>query len=284
MTERDEETTVPDDARAVRKDAITEKELEKVIRRATELQFRRREYTAELTTAEVLQIGEEVGLDQAHVQQALSEVRALSLVPKKPAEGELAVWLYGTSVVQVSRVIPGTPPEIDALIEGFLTTQEALRKVRNQPGRTLWEPAEGFASKMQRGMNIAGRAYVLAEVKAVAVFVEALDEERSMVTLTADLSNQRTGSAAGWYCGVGGVATALTIAATVAGGLPALLIAPVAVAATLGVGTLGAERSVRKKWERLRLALQGLLDSVEHKEQPVSGGQALLEKISNWLE
>jgi len=184
----------------------------------------------------------------------------------------------------VSRVIPGTAAEVEGRLEGFLTTQESLRKIRNQPGRTLWEAAEGFASKMQRGMNFAGRSYELAEVKAIAAFVEALDEERSMVTLTADFSNQRSGVAAGWYAGFGGASAGLSVAAILAGGLPALLVVPLAVAATLGVGTVGAERSVRAKRKRLLLALQGLLDSVEHGEQPVSGGQALLEKISNWLE
>lgn len=270
--------------RPVRRESITEAELEKVIRRATELQFRGREYAPELTTAEVMQIGEEVGLELTHIQQALSEVRALSLVPKKPAEAELAVFLYGTAVVQASRVVPGASGEVSRRLEGFLTTQECLRKIRNQPGRTLWEPSEGITSKLQRGMNFAGRPYVLAQARTVAAVVEPLDEERSMVTLTVDLGDHRIGAAAGWYSGLGAATGALTLAATLAGGVPVLLVAPVAVAVTLGLGTIGAERTVRRRRKRIYVALQGLLDSVEHGEQPVSQGAAFLEKLSNWLE
>ncbi|MDF1561513.1 MAG: hypothetical protein P1V51_00640 [Deltaproteobacteria bacterium] len=267
-----------------RRDSITEAELEKVIRRATELQFRRREYAAELTRAEVLQIGEEVGLDPAHVQQALSEVKALSLVPDLPPEAELPTFLFGSAIVQVSRVVPGTLAEVSGRLEGFLTTQECLRKVRNQPGRTLWEPSDGFVSKLQRGMNFAGRPYRLAEARSLAVSIESLDEERSMVTLTVDLSNLRVSAAAGSYSGFTAGTVGLSVAAVLAGGLPLLLVAPLALATTLGLGTLAAERAVRQHRKKLVLSLQGLLDSVEHGEKPVSQGAVLLEKISTWLE
>lgn len=235
------------------------------MRRAAELQFAAGgEGAGALDEAELVRIGEEVGLDARYVRQALAERRAAALVPTMPTERALPTRLWGSAVVRESRVAPGARDEVLRKVEVFFRERESLRQVRDRPGRSLWEPASDLWSHLQRGLDFGGRGYNLAKAKGVALSVEQLEPGRSLVTLTVDLRNQRAEHAAGWLLGLALPAGILSAAGLVLGAeAPVFLAAPLAGAATLGAGSWAAARTFRRRRERVRLALQGLLDRLE---------------------
>lgn len=246
---------------------ISPAQLERVIRRAADLQMGsgEGEGTGELDEAEVVRIGEEVGLDPRHVRQALAEVRADSLVPGLPEDSELATRVWGPGLVRESRVVPGSRGEVEAKLDRHFREVELLKRVRSQPGRSLWEAAGGLVSTMQRAMDVGGRGYELAKARSLEVSVELLEEGRCLVTLTADLRNARGQAAAASYTigSLVGAAGAIFLVATGGPELPLLLGSAAAGAPALGGATWATHAWVKKRCGRVRLVLQGILDRLE---------------------
>lgn len=247
--------------------SLSSADLERVIRRASDLQFRAGSGEGEsaLDEAEVVRIGEEVGLEPRYVRQALAEIHADSLLPAVPAESRLPARLWGLGLVRASRVVPGERADVEPKLEAHLQERELLKRVRHQPGRSLWEPAGGLLSTMKRAMDVGGHGYELAKARSVELVVEGLEPGWSLVTLTADLRNERSQTAVGWH--VLGVALALPASIfLVATGGPEL---PVLVGSGLagGVGLGGASWATavhyRKRRERTQVVLEGLLDRLE---------------------
>jgi hypothetical protein len=250
---------------------LSSAEVERVIRRASDLQFEAGATGAAdgLEEGELIRIGEEVGLGPRYVRQALAEVRADSLVPALPSESSKAARVFGSGLVRASRVVPGNPPEVEDRVATYFRDHELLKPVRSQPGRSLWEPAGGLLSTMRRAMDVGGRGYELAKARNIAVDIEPLESGWSLVTVTADLRNARNEAAAGWY--LGGVFTALgaSISLLVTGGatLPLLLGSGLISGAVLGTATWATGKTFRKRWTRMEMALQGFLDRVERGEE-----------------
>lgn len=252
--------------------AVSPTELERVIRRASDLQFRSGASDAGLLDEEeLLRIGEEVGLDPRYVRQALAEVHADSLVPALPEESALAAKLWGSGVVRASRVVPGGAVEVEAELEAYLREREVLTRVRSRPGRSLWEPAGGLWSTMRRTLDVGGHGYELAKARNLEVRVETLEPGFTLVTLTADLRNERKSIAAGWYAGLTMAAGPVAIALLAAVGVDALTVLGAGALATsaLGGATAATERHFRRRAERMELILQGVLDRLEQGERLV---------------
>ncbi|MFO7586664.1 MAG: hypothetical protein R6X22_01190 [Gemmatimonadota bacterium] len=238
-------------------------QLERVIQRAAELQFARDDVPEDLTEEEVVRIAGEVGLETRHVRQALAELRANALVPAIPADAGLAARFLGPALVQASRVVPGDPPGVLRELSSHLRERESLRTVREQPGRQLWEPAADLMSKLSRSFDFSGRGYELARCRSLEVSAEPLESGRSLLTLTADLRNQRTEHAVVWLSCLG-AAGAGASAALVFGFLaPPLLALPAVGAAVVAAGGYGASRTVARRRARVELALLGILDRLE---------------------
>jgi hypothetical protein len=244
--------------------SIPSAELERVIRRAAELQSAAGEARTEVLDAgEILRIGREVGLDERHVRQALAEVQADALLPEPPRESALALRLWGEAHVRATRTVPGSPSVVQSRVESHFRDRESLAEVRRRPGRSLWRPSTGLASKVQRTFDLSGRSYDLAEVRQIELAVTGLEADWSLVTLTADLTNRRASFVGGWLtgsvCGYGllAVATVLSFA------LPPAL--PIAVAGGAAVGTTvwGAGFNLRRQRASVALAMEGLLDRLE---------------------
>lgn len=258
--------------------SVPAERLQDVIRRAAELQLGEGEGSREvLSSAEILRIGSEVGLEPRHVRRALAEVRAESLLPEAPEDRGMPRRLWGDAVVRASRAVPGPPGEVQDRVEEHFRSRESLQSVRRRHGRSLWEPAGSLVSKMQRALDVGGRGYELAEGRQVELAVSELEEGWSLVTLTVDLRNQRTEHGVGWLTGsVVGAAPAAVVATAALGVTPFLAI-PALAAAAAGVASLGGRWSVRRKRERLELVLQGLLDRLEQ-------GDALEPRRPDWRE
>ena len=258
--------------------AVSHAQLEKIIRRASDLQFRDSSETeSALDGAEVVRIGGEVGLEPRYVQQALAEVQAEALVPAMPADSGLAQRLFGDCLVRASRVVPGDQSEVEGKLEEHLREKELLKRVRSRAGLSLWEPAGGVVSQMRRAMDVAGHGYELAKARNIQVAIEQLEQGWSLATLTADLRNTRNQAAGGLYTAVLGSSIGMSIAILATGGIALLpIIGAVAVgAAGFGGATWATGAAVRKRVARMELALQGLLDRLEL-------GETLLITDGSW--
>lgn len=246
-------------------------DLERVIRRASDLQFRGGEgggSGGELDEAELVRIGGEVGLEPHYVRQALAEVRAESLLPDLPDESELATRLWGSGLIRASRAVPGAPADVESRLEGHLRDVELLKRVRSRPGRSLWEPAGGLLPSMRRAMNVGGHGYRLAQARSLELVVDGLEEGWSLVTMIADIRNERAGLAAGWHLGLlpVGLGAAIFLVATGGPELPILLGSGLAGGGAAGGATWATAQHFRRRRERTGLALEGLLDRLERGE------------------
>jgi hypothetical protein len=245
---------------------VTRAQLERVIRRASDLQFRdSSEAGSALDAAEVVRIGGEVGLESRYVQQALAEVQAEALVPAMPTDSGLAQRLFGSGLVRASRVVQGDRSEVEGKLEEHLRERELMKRVRSRSGLSLWEPAGGLVSSMRRAMDVAGHGYELAKARNVQVAIEQLEPGWSLVTLTADVRNARNQAAGGFYGAFMSSSIGISVAILATAGLAVLpIIGAVAVgAAGFGGATWATGVSVRRRHARMELTLQGLLDRLE---------------------
>lgn len=237
--------------------------LEHVIRRAAELQHSAGEDSPEtLSRDEVMRIGREVGLEPRHVRRALAEQRAESLLPEAP-EDDAVLRTLGSGLVRASRAVPGGRAEVQGKVEEHFRTRESLQAVRQRPGRSLWEPAEGLLSKMQRAMDVGGRGYELAEARSVELSVSDLEQGWSLVALTVDARNLRSQHAVSWLAGSAPVWFAGAVTFELVLGVPWLVTGPLAGAGVLGTGAVGGRWSYEKRRRRMELVVSGLLDRLE---------------------
>ena len=252
---------------------LNRSELDRVIRRAAELQLREgseADDEAALSEDEVLRIGKEVGLAPSHMRRALGELRAEALVPALPSDDGPLRRLVGPARIRVERVVPGDAKEVEERMVRWLADAESLHAVRRRAGVSLWEPAEGFLAQLQRGLKWGGQRYELAQAKQIEVSVQGLEDGFALVTLTLDVTNirmeQGAGSAAGFAAGGAVAASVVTVAATAFP--PVAVIACGLAGATLaGAGGLAIGRmTFRQRSERIRLAAEGLLDRLERGE------------------
>ena len=248
---------------------VTREQLERIILRASDLQFRRsKPVGGELRAGEVVQIGAEVGIEERYVRQALAEVEAASLIPDAPPDEGLAHRIAGPATVSASRVVPGSPPEVEANLESYLRQEELLRQVRSRSGGSVWEPGTGLVHQMRRAFDVGGRRYTLAKTRDLQIRVTALESGWSLVTLTADIGNLRAERIGGWFAGLGlsGAASGLGLFMATGGGALPLLGGLAILSGFMGLATVSARAGMRKTRQRTKRALEGLLDRLERGE------------------
>lgn len=264
-------------ARETTGEGLDREQLDRVIRRASELQHAGSDVTANerIPESEVLRIGREVGLDPEHVRRALGELRAEGLLPSTERDTGVLTRLVGPARIGASRVVPGAGGELLESLEGYLERGESLRQVRKRAGRSRWEPAEGLVASLQRGIGWGGRSYDLARIRALEVSVEPLDEESTLVAFVADLSSNRSESGWGWMVGLGtgGGGLGMAVGTFVAG--PILIVPGVVLGAAGGV--VAARRDYANRLERTRMVLEGILDRLE-------AGEPLLAEPHSWRD
>lgn len=232
-----------------------------MIRRAAELQARAAEQHGNegMDPAELLRIGQELGLSTAHLQQAIAEVRGGG-----PAEAGMLHKLFGPALIRASRTVPSDAEDVRQELERYLVDREYYTVLRRFHDRTIYEQASGVNAAVGRSMSQAfGRSRLLG-FKRLEVGVQSLEDGFSYVTLGTDLSGQRTGSALGAFLGGGGGGAATGIAFGIAVAPPAALLGlPVfagmmlLMRTTYGSAVKGA-----------LLKLESLLDRIQHDELP----------------
>lgn len=244
---------VPRDSR------IGREALERIIRRAAELQAGEREIGEGLTEGELMQLGDDVGIPAAYLRQALMEERTRTAV----AGGRgLLAWLTGPRYVATQRTLALQAGKCEAALQQWMAEGELLRVKRRYPDRTTWEPQQGTLVSLKRSFGIGGRQYVLAGAREIAGHVVDLEGTRCHVQLLADLGNSQRQYAIGsmMMAGAGAATSGVFVALGVL--LPVALV-PAAIALPLSAVVA---RSRRASVERTQVALEQVLDRLEHGE------------------
>jgi hypothetical protein len=235
--------------------------MERVLARAAELQAGSGEPEEALSEEQILELGKEVGLSPQHLRQALAEERTRVSVPG--SDSGVGARLFGAASAGASRTVPGRPQEILEVIDDFMQRQESLQVKRKFADRIVWEARSDFVGAARRALNIGGRGYALARAHEVAATAIALDDQRTLVRVDADLVPYRGGL-------VRQTAGLSVVGAASAGVLVTLgFFAPIAIAPAvlIAAGAFYGARSMNHRvTSAAQLALEQLLDRLERGE------------------
>src|SRR5256714_8064044 len=254
----DEKSPLPVSA-STRQPPLDRQALERVLARAAELQGASAmpESGDLITESQLLEIGNEVGLSPAVLNQALAEERTRINVPE---ERGLVAQIAGAGFATATRTIPGTPRDILATIDAWMQRDECLQVQRRFADRITWEPQRGLFGKLRRTVSMSGRGYYLMDAGQVSATVLPVDGSRVVVRLDADIHASRAKRV-----GMGGVLATMGAAASGILGLgliiahiPLFLVAGAAVLPFAGgsVAAYKVARTHRTVLSSVQLALE----------------------------
>ena len=270
----DENSSLPASS-PTRQPPLDRQALERVLARAAELQGASAmpESGDLITESQLLEIGNEVGLAPAVLNQALAEERTRINVPE---ERGLVAQISGAGFASATRTVPGTPRDILATIDSWMQRDECLQVQRRFADRITWEPQRGLFGKLRRTVNVSGHGYYLMDAGQVSATVLAVDASRVVVRLDADIHASRARRV-----GIGGFVTAMGAAASgivglglVIAHLPLFIAAGAAILPFAGSTFAGYKvaRTHRGVLSSVQLALEQILDRLEHGEFERSAG------------
>lgn len=241
--------------------------LERVLARAAELQASSAEPTDGMSEAQLLELGKEVGISGEHLRQALAEEQTRVAVPEAP--GTLA-GVFGAGGASAQRVVRGRPANVLAALDSWMQREECLQVRRKYADRVTWEARRDFLGNIKRGFNFGGRGYALTRASEVGATVVAIDDERVLVRLDADFTDSRRRSV-GWGATVAGGSVAgagglVAVATMMSGAIPVAIAAGAVWMLVGAAGFTGIAQGQRKSVIRGQLALEQILDRLEHNE------------------
>lgn len=244
---------------------LTRAAIERVLSRAAELNVGDLDASEGMSEAQLVALGQEVGISASHVRQALAEER--TRVDVQPASGLLGSLLGGTTAA-ASRIVPGTPAVVLERLDQWMQREELLRPKRRFGDRMTWEARRDLIGSLQAGLNFGGKAYALSRATEIGATAIAIDATRTLVSLDANLADSRRGSAIGAAVlgGVGVVGAAvLSALIVIPGGYPWLAaVLGSTWAAGAGGAIYGIGRAQKAKLHRAQLGLEQVLDHLEH--------------------
>jgi hypothetical protein len=233
--------------------------LERIIRRAAELQTAEREVGETLTSDELIAVGREVGIPARHLQHAILEER--TSLGEASAPGVLE-RVAGPGDVSAQRVVSLDPEEAERCLVDWMERNELLCIQRQQAGRITWEPLGGFQAAVRRSAAALGagkRPFMLSRASTVSATILPLETGYSHVALVADVRKVRTEYLASGTA-VAGAGAASTATMVALGALLPVALLPLPIAAGIGYTVL---RRYRPTVSRVQLGLERALDSLE---------------------
>src|SRR5256886_7655008 len=249
--------------------------LERVLARAAELQGASAMPEARdlISETELLEIGNEVGLAPAVLNQALAEERTRINVPE---ERGLVAQIAGAGFAAATRTVPGTARDVLATIDAWMQREECLQVQRRFADRITWEPQRGLFGKLRRTVNVSGRGYYLMDASQVSATVLPVDSSRVVVRLDADIhtSRARRVGMGGFLAAMGAAASGIIGLGLVVAHIPLFIAAGSAVLPFAG-STFAAyklARTHRGVLASVQLALEQILDRLEQGEFETSAG------------
>ena len=270
----DEKSPLPAPA-STRQPPLDRQALERVLARAAELQGASAlpESGDLISEGQLLEIGNEVGLSPAVLNQALAEERTRVNVPE---ERGIVAQIAGAGFATATRTVPGTSRDILATIDSWMQRDECLQVQRRFADRITWEPQRGLFGKLRRTVNVSGRGYYLMDAGQVSATVLPVDSSRVVVRLDADIhaSRARRVGIGGFVGAMGAAASGVIGLGLVVAHLP-LFIAAGAVVLPFAGSTFAAykvARTHRGVLSSVQLSLEQILDRLEHGEFERSAG------------
>jgi len=242
--------------------SLTRREFDAVIRRAAELATSDPDGAeGALTEGELFRIAGEVGLPDAHVRRALSDVRS-GVEP-----GGVLDRVFGPSTIRASRVVAGEPKKLSAEIDEFLVASRLLQPVRRGIGILQYRPAVDWASQLARAASFSSRKYYIASARSVEVRLEEVDEGRTLVEFLVDpgtRSDDIAGAVFGGGIGGGGVGAVAGVGVTAFAPVGLAIGAGIVVGAGVWTGIAHVVgRNHKKKLGEVRTEVEAVLDSLE---------------------
>jgi hypothetical protein len=237
--------------------------LERVLARASELQATGGESYDHLSEEQILELGAEVGISATHLRQALAEER--TAVTLAEPSGALDKH-FGPTFASAARTVWGKPADVLAVLDLWMQREECLKVKRRFGERVVWQARKDFLGNIKRGLDFQGKGYALTKAEDVSATVVAVDANRTLLRLDADLGRERSGRILGASV-IGTIGAGATGIGFVLGVFAPVAVLPVMLAA--GAGYLNA-RGHRESVEKVQLALEQILDRLEHgeKEKP----------------
>ena len=255
--------------------------MERILARAAELQAAGGDALTSdaLTEAQLIELGEEVGLSADHLRQALAEERARGDEGDEPAA--LLDHLVGPTRVAGQRVVRGSPEVVLGALDAWMQNEEWLRVVRQRPDRVVWEPRRDILGKLRRAFG--GRSHALHGATEISASVARVDAGRSVAAIAADLRGARGTAEVHMVVGT-------SIGVIASGVLMALgFITPVALAPALVLtvaSVYGSRAAYRRRQGLAATAVEQVLDRLEQRVlQPPAppGPPSLLRMIESAL-
>lgn len=238
---------------------ITREALDRIIQRAAELQTGERDIGDGLTEADVVKLGNEVGIPARYLQQALLEERTRTSVSE--ARGAFS-WLFGPGQLWAERVVPGSRADVEQALTRWMEDEELLQVKRRFADRMSWEPRAGAFASIQRAFGGGGRGYALARAEEIHAQVTQLEPGFCHVRIGAVVTNLRRRRMAGGSA-IGGTGVMMTGAMMVIGAFGVAALAPLAVLVPVGIAFA---RAHERENDRVQVALEQVLDRLERNE------------------
>ena len=262
------------------KDLVSREALERIIKRAAELQAGEHDVGDGLTNNEVLALGKDVGIPDRYLRQAMLEEQ--TRIAPDVATGTWA-WLTGPRSIVAHRVVPGDRAAVERELSRWMTDEELLQPKRRFADRTSFEPKAGAFASIQRAF--AGkRRYSLARAAEITGQVVQLEPGFCLIRLEADIRPERTKRISGAtvlaVLGWGLTGATVLIAPSLAAA-QALMLVP-AVALTLGGAAVA--RTYRGANERMEVALEQILDGLERGEIRGASSQGALPGVQTFAK
>jgi hypothetical protein len=233
---------------------LTPAEVEMVLRRAAELNARRRSsdtFAYSVSPEVLVQVAGALGISEQDVRRAVFD-----LLSERAAEPDtLSKKLYGPARLKAVREVQKPSEPTRRRLEELLGQEQGLKLRRKTEASSLWDAGDVLGT-VRRALDFAGH-YSLLKARSVELRVEDVGFGRSGANLTADVSNQR-----GEYLSMGGILGAtLAVPLAIAGvdnWLYFLTVMPAFV-----VPGLGFRLAYKKVCADARRVMDGLLDAAE---------------------
>ncbi|HSJ24758.1 MAG TPA: hypothetical protein VK929_08835 [Longimicrobiales bacterium] len=237
---------------------LTTGELEAVIRRAVELQSDPAGPDEGVSEADVVRIGQELGLEPAAVRRAVAEVRG-----RAPEERGALTRLVGPATVRASRVMPRPAAATSTVLDRYLRKAELMVPQRRFPDRTRYGRDTSLAAGLSRIGQSLSRSHKPLRMNQLDISVSPLDDASCLVEVSSELRGVRGGLAGGVMGSTGGAATAwaATVWATPIADPLMLLGVPALAGAWLGMRAI-----YESIYSTTQDKLESLLDRLEHDE------------------
>ncbi len=242
-------------------DRLDQEALERVVRRAAELDAQHGPSVEGVDADAVLAAAEEVGISPEAVRTSLALERLGP--PLEPARLDRVV---GAREVVAERTVSFDADDAFERLDHWLTKGHHLRREQRAGQSGQWRRRGDMAASVARGVkSMAGEAG-LSTVRLITAQVSAIDEDRSIIRIVADRSTGRT-----LAIGTAGGLSALSVggAIALATAVPPLAVIGIPGLAAAGATTVGAKRSSTK----LERELVRLLDLIDDGTRPRTIGR-----------